>query len=150
MNFKVKKVRLDEIVDLRWRVLRQPKGKSLETAYTKEDFYVSTYHFGVFTEDGNLVCCGSFLLGDLNEENGGYQLRFMATDATYQGKGAGSALLKFAKEILDKEFGKLKYFWCNAREESIEFYEKNGWATVGEKFEIPGVGPHIKMKKELA
>lgn len=149
MNFKVKKVRLDEIVDLRWRVLRQPKGRSFETAYTQEDFYVSTYHFGVFTEDGKLVCCGSFLRENLNREIGGYQLRFMATDKSCRGKGAGSALLGFAKETLDREYGKLKYFWCNAREESVEFYEKTGWTTVGDKFEIPEVGMHIKMKKQL-
>jgi len=40
--------------------------------------------------------------------------------------------------------------WFNARTVAVPFYEKHGFATRGDEFEIPGVGPHYVMWQEFA
>ena len=55
-----------------------------------------------------------------------------------QRRGIGRQLLSFAVDprVLH---------WCNARVEAIGFYAKAGWTVESEPFEIPTVGPHVKM-----
>jgi GNAT superfamily N-acetyltransferase len=39
--------------------------------------------------------------------------------------------------------------WCNARETAIGFYQRNGWTVESDRFDVPTVGPHVKMLKRL-
>jgi hypothetical protein len=43
----------------------------------------------------------------------------------------------------------VKYLWCNARVVAVNFYEKQGLAKMGESFDIPQVGEHYVMFKEI-
>jgi hypothetical protein len=36
--------------------------------------------------------------------------------------------------------------WCNARTPAVGFYEKLGFSTIGEEFELPPIGPHYLME----
>jgi predicted GNAT family N-acyltransferase len=39
--------------------------------------------------------------------------------------------------------------WCNARTPAVRFYQKQGWTPVGEEFDVPLAGPHVRMFKRL-
>jgi hypothetical protein len=39
--------------------------------------------------------------------------------------------------------------WCQARVSAQGFYEKVGFATLGERFWLPLSGPHYVMVREL-
>jgi hypothetical protein len=37
--------------------------------------------------------------------------------------------------------------WCNARTPAAGFYGRAGFATEGEEFELPSIGPHFLMSR---
>ena len=76
-----------------------------------------------------------------------WRLRGMATRADLQGKGIGSMVLKAALEHVGTEGGEL--IWCNARVSALAFYERAGFRTWGEPWEIPGHGPHVVMWRRI-
>ena len=39
--------------------------------------------------------------------------------------------------------------WCNARINAVAFYKKEGFKIIGDEFEIPDIGPHFLMAKNL-
>jgi GNAT superfamily N-acetyltransferase len=130
---------LAEVVALRHAVLRP--GLPAESAVFDGDEAPATRHYGAFA-DGGVVGCLSFMRND----RGGpaHQLRGMATADAARGMGIGRALLEFADEALVAATG-VRGLWCNARVESIGFYERVGWDVVSEVFDVPGVGPHRVM-----
>jgi GNAT superfamily N-acetyltransferase len=137
----LRRASLDEILALRHGVLRP--GLPPESALFEGDEEAATRHFGAF-DDGGAIGCLSFV----RRARGGpaHQLRGMATAAAARGTGVGRALLGFADEALVAETG-IRGLWCNARVESIGFYERVGWVVVSEVFEVPGVGPHRVMER---
>ena len=82
------------------------------------------------------------------EDSPAWQLRGMATDARYRGKGIGTAVLQLAeKTVIATGFSRL--LWCNARVPALAFYERQGWRVMSEQFDIPTAGPHRKMLKRV-
>jgi len=75
-----------------------------------------------------------------------WRSRGMAVLPPKQGQGIGAALVAEAVS----ELGQLgaTEVWCNARLTVIDFYERFGWATEGDEFQIPGVGAHV-MRYQL-
>ena len=142
------------ILSLRHKVLRP--GLPFRTACFKGDHLATTWHcrliYNEVAADHNptraeLVCCASFFL---NEHKGqrAHQLRGMATDTEHQGWGFGTILLDRALRLILAKTG-MRLFWCNARLAAIPFYEKCGWKVVGDTFQIPDIGEHRVMTKEL-
>ena len=39
--------------------------------------------------------------------------------------------------------------WCNARKGAVWFYQRLGFVTVSEEFEIAPIGPHYVMEIDL-
>jgi GNAT superfamily N-acetyltransferase len=138
----LRRASLDEILALRHGVLRP--GLPPESALFEGDEEAATRHFGAF-DGGTAIGCLSFMRRD----RGGavYQLRGMATAESAWGTGVGRALLRFAEEALVAEIGACGV-WCNARVESIGFYERLGWRVVSEVFDVAGVGPHRVMVRD--
>lgn len=108
-----------------------------------------SFHLGAFI-DSKLVSVASFfyernpLFPDLHQ----YQLRGMATLPEFQNRGLSSELLKMAFPIIKQNFCSM--LWCNARENAMGFYEKVGFTKQsGEIFDIPEIGPHILMYKQI-
>ena len=130
---------LAEIVALRHAVLRP--GLPPESAAFDGDDAPSTRHYGAFA-GGDAVGCLSFMRND--REGPAHQLRGMATADSARGTGIGRALLRFADEALVAATG-IRGLWCNARVESVGFYERAGWEVVSDVFDVPGVGPHRVM-----
>ena len=76
-----------------------------------------------------------------------WRLRGMASTEAARGRGFGRAVLG---EVFDaaREAG-ASVLWCNARLGAVAFYERQGLATAGERFEMPEIGPHYVMWRKL-
>jgi GNAT superfamily N-acetyltransferase len=75
----------------------------------------------------------------------GWQLRGMAVEPDCRRTGVGHKLLAAVERELGAELTRA-ILWCNARIEAVPFYERGGWETVGETFDVPRIGPHYRMR----
>ena len=75
------------------------------------------------------------------------QIRYMAVEEEWQGKGVGTMILEYLEEKI-KEKG-AKYIVLNARDIAIKFYEKHGYEIVKEAHVLFDTIPHYKMRKIL-
>lgn len=137
---EIREARVEEIVLLRHRMLRQ--GLPIEEAHFEGDAEPTTHHFAAFDGD-RAVGCATFVLNHWDGEPA-WQLRGMATDTALQRGGVGRALLAHAVEAVLAS-SPVHLFWCNARVPALEFYRKQGWEVTSDEFEIPTAGPHRKM-----
>jgi GNAT superfamily N-acetyltransferase len=133
------------------RTVRLPvlrAGMAPETAVLEHDDDPDTRHFGAF--DGpQLVGVATFFPEPCPLQPGplGWRLRGMATLPDMQGRGAGRALVAEGVRVARADGAAL--MWCNARVGALGFYEKLGFAAVGDEFRLPGSGPHYVMIKGL-
>ena len=133
------------------RTVRLPvlrAGLPPESAILDHDDDAGTRHFGAF--DGErLVGVATFFAErcPLRPEPRAWRLRGMATLADTRGRGAGRALV--AKGIGVARADDAALMWCNARLSARAFYERIGFAAVGDEFELPISGPHYVMIKDL-
>ena len=125
------------LYDLRLRVLRP--GFPPEAAIFPGDDDPGTVHLGAFADEGRRRCAGIASV----YVNDGLQLRGMAVDPEFQGRGVGAALLRRVHQIAQERSLSL---WCNARVSAVGFYRRLGWETEGAEFDIPTVGPHYIMR----
>jgi GNAT superfamily N-acetyltransferase len=147
-NLTICRVSIDQIINLRYKILRA--GLPKESARFPGDDAPSTWHVALFnssSKNAPPASCASFMLNSYKDEPA-WQLRGMASDQPYQGKGFGGELLRCA-EVLIAADSNVRHFWCNARVPAIPFYQKHGWSVDSEEFEIPTAGPHRKMVKRL-
>jgi GNAT superfamily N-acetyltransferase len=142
-QIEIREARIEEILDLRWTILRA--GLPRESANFEGDDEPTTHHFAA-VNGRELLGCATFLQRPFNDQPG-WQLRGMAVRADQQSGGIGKRLLEFAESfVLSKGYSNL--LWCNARVPASSFYVRRGWTIVGEPFEIPTAGPHVKMMKK--
>ena len=137
---EIKKISASETFPIRLDVLRKNIPLPFEF---NGDLEEDTFHLGAFKND-KLISVSSYIkTNNANFKGSQYQLRGMATLNEYQGSGAGKLMLQEAFLILRTL--KIDYLWCNARVAAVNFYEKQGLQTFGEKFEIKYVGDHYAM-----
>jgi len=127
------------MLKLREDLLRKPLGIS----FTKEELEKEKGDvlIGAFDDDDILGCC---MLVEM--EPGVVRLRQLAVLNNLQGKGVGTAILQFS-ENLARDLG-YKKITMHARKNTVDFFEKLGYQTVGEEF-IEITIPHFEMHKEL-
>ena len=123
------------LIDLRWSVLRP--GRPRGTAFFAGDDAPGTVHWIAKDGDNRVIGCASIL------EQDGWQLRGMAVDVHWQGKGVGAEIVRRIVDSLSPGPGRL---WCNARLSAVGFYRNCGFVETGDLFEIEGIGPHVKME----
>ena len=99
---------------------------------------------GVFA-GGELISVG-FAAPDGNP--GSWRVRGMATAPAARGRGAGTAVLD-ALVTHARERGATRV-WCNARTPALSLYERAGFAVASDEFELPQIGPHFVMERNLA
>ena len=140
----IRRVRLEDVIDLRHRVLRE--GLPRQAAIFDGDDDPAARHYGAF-EGGRLIGCATL---HLNRWDGqpAWQLRGMAVAEGLRSRGIGRRLLAFIDEDLADSPTRL--LWCNARVPARSFYQKLSWQVVSDVFEIPTAGPHVKMIKRPA
>ena len=81
------------------------------------------------------------------EGEGSWQLRGMATDPRVRGLGAGRALVAEGLSRIAARGGEL--VWCDARATAVGFYERLGFTSVTEDYDLRPVGLHRGMLIEL-
>ena len=141
---EIKQISAEETFELRKEELR--KNIDLSSQFTG-DFDEDTFHLGLFQNE-KLISIVSFMKTK-NEMFIGeqYQLRGMATLGDFQGRGYGKILVSKAEKILQKK--NINIVWCNARVIALNFYKNKGFHIIGEKFDIPKIGGHYIMFKEI-
>ena len=134
------KLDFDSYYDLRWRVLRkpwkQPKGSE------KDDLEDKSIHL--------MARAGPNVIGvaraHFNSANEG-QIRYMAIDQQYRGKGIGSKLLaELEKRVRQKGTCLIT---LNARETAVGFYENHDYEIVAKSHTLYNSIEHFKMTKNL-
>ncbi len=135
----MRRIAAAETIAVRWPVLRP--GLPRESAIFAGDDALETLHFGVFCHDKLVGVASLFRAAFAGEENA-WQLRGMATLPAVRGLGCGRALLRACEAAAGPAL-----LWCNARTSAVAFYAAHGWHTVGEEFDIPTVGPHVRMRR---
>ncbi|HEY7117742.1 MAG TPA: GNAT family N-acetyltransferase [Tepidisphaeraceae bacterium] len=134
---------LEEIFQVRWDVLRP--GRPIEAARFAGDDAPDTVHVGAFVEGQNIACATATRMPWQGQP--AWQLRGMGVVADWQGRGVGQVVLLRIEDLVRSS--DIHQMWCNAREEAVKFYEKQGWAVASERFHIEDVGPHYKMTKRV-
>lgn len=131
---------IDGIINLRYDILRKPWNQPKETATDgMEDKAINA-----FIEDNEkVVACGR--LQDNGEGIG--QIRYMAVDDNYQGKGLGK-LIVAELELEAKRIG-LKTIELQARENALEFYKSQRYIIKETSFKLWDIIQHYLMTKEI-
>jgi N-acetylglutamate synthase-like GNAT family acetyltransferase len=132
---------IEAIIDLRDKILRKPWNQPRETA--TDALEEKSFNAYVSDENNMVIACGRL------QENEGKtgQIRYMAVDTTYQGKGLGKQVLDFLEQK-GKEAG-LKKIELQARENAVEFYKSTGYTLREKSFLLWGIIQHYLMEKEL-
>jgi ribosomal-protein-alanine N-acetyltransferase len=143
-NIITRRATFDEILQVRWDVLRP--NRPVETAHFKGDHEPTTLHVGAFA-NGQNICCATATRANWQDQPA-WQLRGMGVVKEWQKKGVGQQVLSHLEELA-RQSANLDLIWCNAREEAVKFYQKQGWQIASESFHIEDVGPHFKMTKNL-
>ncbi|WP_224489636.1 GNAT family N-acetyltransferase [Robertkochia flava] len=145
-DYRISKITATEVLEVRHPVLRE--GRPRKDAIFDGDTDPETFHVGVYYRQ---ILAGVVTLmkrpDPEGDEPNAYQLRGMGVNGGFRRLGVGMALVKAAEtEVLKSGSCRI---WMNAREKAVSFYLKLGYEIHGELFEIPGVGPHYRMKKTL-
>jgi ribosomal protein S18 acetylase RimI-like enzyme len=128
---------------LRHRILRP--HQRVEDVALPHDEDVDTLHLGAFV-DGVMIGTATVhreALPGTTDPNA-WRLRGMATEPDARRRGCGSKLVAGCVEHAKKHGG--SRMWCTARETAKGFYDALGFATIGDPFDIPDVGPHYVME----
>ncbi len=129
----------DGELELRFRVLREPLG------YSRSDvafpFEADSLHL-VAHLDGHVLGCVLFHPEDAH----GGRLFQMAVAAHLQGQGLGARLVRTLEaELVQRGFN---HVHLHARAPAVPFYERLGYAIVGEPYTEVGI-PHRSMRRTL-
>jgi len=101
--------------------------------------------FGVGAFEGDeLIAVG--LIGREGEP-GDWRVRGMATAPEARGRGAGSAVLQALLRHAVQRGGRRA--WASVRTPARSLYERAGFAPISDVFEVPHIGPHVIMRREL-
>ena len=143
--FSVKEARTKEefeaILELRYKILRQPWNQPIDTATDELEFKsINAY---IADEGGSVIACGRL---QENEHKTG-QIRYMAVDSNYQGKGLGKLILQFLEQK-GRVLG-LQKIELQARENALEFYKSSGYVLKEKSFLLWGIIQHYLMEKQL-
>lgn len=128
-----------EVWKLREAVLRAPIGLSLRNEDLSQDHKDT---FFVALNSGTVIGC--LMAQKLDDVV--LKLRQMAVYDAWQGKGIGRLLMQAAEEYANRNGYKM--ISLHARKTAKEFYDKLGYATIGDEFTEVGI-PHYNMTKSL-
>ena len=124
----------------RWRLLRKPIGKTIESL--KDEYEDNSFHLiGVI--DNQIVACGRLHFID----NTKAQIRYMAVDEKYQRKGLGSSILSLLESHAKKN--NADKIILNARDHAIKFYASAKYKILKKYYGSDTGIPHTTMTKDL-
>lgn len=131
---------INQIIDLRYAVLRQPWDKPKDTA--TDDLELSSMN-AYIENDGEVIACGRV------QDNGSGlgQIRYMAVHPNYQGKGLGKLIVARLEE--EAKIIGLTTIELQARENALEFYKSQGYSVKETSFKLWDIIQHYLMTKEI-
>ncbi len=136
----IKEINSSETLPIRKEILRPDIDLPCEF---KGDNDAETFHLGAIHNE-EVIGVVSFIRSDNSIfTKNQYQMRGMAIVAAHRKRGIGKMLIQEALDLLEKK--EVAVLWCNARETAVQFYEKFGFKTLGEKFMIDHIGTHYLM-----
>lgn len=129
--------------DLRRRVLRTHLPDT--SVDFPEDLLPGTVHLGVVDESGTVVAIATLTPEPTPLRPGATALRLrgMAVDPDRQGAGVGALLLDAV--VARAKNGGYTTLWANGRDDALGFYERHGWAVVGDGFTSVELPHHVVM-----
>ncbi len=134
------KVEFEQYYDLRWRILRQPWNRPRGSE--KDENEENSIHIMVVHND-RVIGCGR---GHFNSPAEA-QIRYMAVEKSYQGKGAGIKILEvLERKLIEKG---ARTIILNARENAVKFYKKHNYKILGKGHTLFGIIEHYKMRKRI-
>ena len=131
---------LDTYYDLRWRILREPWGQPRGSE--KDGLEADSIHL-VAKENGKIIGCGRLHFNSPKEA----QIRQMAVEEDYRGKGVGKSIVMELERIARKKGA--DHVVTDARVVAQGFYGKLGYRVVGTASTIFGSVKQCRMGKEL-
>jgi ribosomal protein S18 acetylase RimI-like enzyme len=139
-------VRLEDVIELRHEILRS--GQPRSSCYYPEDSYRHTIHYAASIDDLIVGCASVYKEShpDFTLKQS-WRIRGMAVKETLQGQNIGTQLLETCINHAIKMKGDV--IWCNARDNAVKFYKKRGFKIIGDEFELPNIGPHYLLAKNL-
>ena len=142
----VERATFDDIHHLRVRVLR--KGTPVTHATYPEDSYDDVVHLAIRL-NGDVVATSTWFSKECPESPGvaAVQLKGMAVDDSLQTTGFGRALIDAGISLARERNAEI--VWARARDTAVGFYEKCGFAVVGDGFidEPTAMPHHIVVRK---
>jgi predicted GNAT family N-acyltransferase len=135
---------MNNIFALRYRVLREPWQQPLGSERCPNDNSETATHFACFLNESEVVAtCRMDRISDTLA-----QIRFVAVDNTYQGKGYGRTLMLEVERLAEK-MG-FKRIILHARENAVIFYHNLGYQVVGESYKLWNTIQHYEMAKNIS
>ncbi|MDE1350512.1 bifunctional GNAT family N-acetyltransferase/hotdog fold thioesterase [Vibrio aestuarianus] len=132
---------LNKYYHFRWQMLREPWH--LPIGSERDEYDGMSYHRMIVDGRGRPIAIGRLYITPDCEG----QIRYMAVKSSRRSKGMGSLVL-VALESLARQEG-AKRLVCNAREDAIAFYERNGFERRGSLTDERGPVRHQQMVKPL-
>ncbi|MBS1652457.1 MAG: GNAT family N-acetyltransferase [Bacteroidetes bacterium] len=131
---------MNKIIELRYNVLRRPWNQPKESASDElEQTAINAY----IEDKSKIIACGRLQFNTPILA----QIRYMAVDEHYRGKGLGQNIIKFL-ERKAKENGALK-IELQARENALNFYVLNGYCIEQKTFLLWEKIQHYLMIKQI-
>ncbi len=131
MTTQIVELRAQDTHSLRKTILRD--GTASDVVEFDGDDLPGTLHLGVKIDD-QIVAISTWHVRNHSDhpDRLGVQLRGMATAAPHRGSGTSAALLAAGVERCRASGAEL--VWAHARVTALNFYVRNGFATVGDQY----------------
>ena len=132
---------LNSILKLRYEILRKPWSQPIDSATDQlEEKSINAF---IQNNKGVFIACGRLQ----ENENKIGQIRFMAVDQNYQGKGLGKLIITSLEEkAKDLQLNKIQ---LQARENAVSFYKNNGYVMIEKTFLLWDQIQHFLMEKQI-
>ena len=142
MKLEIREVRAPDTLPLRTQVLRP--GREPSEALFAGPMPPASRHFAAF-EGAHIVGVGFIvpIAAPFDDAARAWMLRGMSVEPTRQNQGVGRAIVEHVLAEAARE--NIEVLWFNARRAAVGFYQRLGFETWGEEFQIPDVGPHTVM-----
>jgi N-acetylglutamate synthase-like GNAT family acetyltransferase len=131
---------IEQIIDLRYEVLRKPWNQTRQSVTDDlEEIAVNAY----IEKDGEIIACGRLQ----NNGNGIGQIRYMAVENAFQGKGLGKLIVTKLEDEAKRL--RLNTIELQARENALEFYKNQDYIIKETSFKLWDIIQHYLMTKHL-
>lgn len=131
---------LAQYYEFRWLQLRKPLSMPLGSE--QDQYENESYHCCAMNVQNRVIGVGRITLqSDLT-----MRIRYMAVDQLYRHQGVGSRILQFL--LAHAKQNQVSICWLNAREQAIDFYQKNQFSIV-RRIQTDLPIPHYRMQVRI-